>query len=152
MSAPQFSPYITFPGNAGEAFAYYREIFGGELEITSYDDFPTDGFPFTPPPNTTAHAQLHGGLVTLAGGDGIAGPDQELPPLESDVYSFLIGLDTVEEAHAVIERVTSSGGELAMPFELAPWGDHYGQVKDRYGVLWALVVTGDSAAREDGIA
>lgn len=143
MSTPQFSPYISFPGNAGEAFAYYRDVFGGELEITTYDEFPTDGFPFTPPPNTVAHAQLSGGLVTLAGGDGIAGLEQELPPLESDVYSFLIGIETTDEAHALIARLTASGSEIAMPFELAPWGDHYGQVKDRFGVLWALVVPGE---------
>ncbi|EWS80971.1 VOC family protein [Brachybacterium phenoliresistens] len=143
MPAPQFSPYISFPGNAAEAFAYYAEIFGGELELSKYDDFPDmSGFPFTPPPGSVAHAQLHGGLVTLAGGDGMAMEGQALPGLESDVYSYLIGLDTVEQAEALIEAMTSSGAEVAMPFELAPWGDHYGQVKDRYGVLWALVVGG----------
>lgn len=143
MPAPQFSPYISFPGNAAEAFAYYAEIFGGELEISTYDDFPAMEMPFTPPPGAVAHAQLHGGLVTLAGGDGMAMEEgQVLPGLESEVYSYLIGLDTVEEARALIETMTSSGAEVAMPFELAPWGDHYGQVKDRYGVLWALVVGG----------
>lgn len=143
MATPQNSPYITFPGTAGEAFAYYRDVFGGELEVMTYDDFPDlSGFPFTPPPGAVAHGVLSGGLLTLTGGDGIAEPGQELPPLASDVYSFLIGLDTVEEARALIDTVTSSGGRLAMPFELAPWGDHYGQVIDRYGVMFALVVPG----------
>ncbi|GAA1490701.1 VOC family protein [Brachybacterium sacelli] len=143
MSAPQFSSYISFPGNAAEAFEYYREVFGGELDLMTYDDIPDlSGFPFTPPAGSVAHAQLHGGLVTLAGGDGISAPGEELPPLESDVYSFLVGLDRVDDAHALIETLTSSGAKIAMPFELAPWGDHYGQVKDRFGVLWALVVAG----------
>ena len=144
MAAPQFSAYISFPGNAKEAFEHYQEMFGGELDIMSYDQFgDLSGFPFAPPPGTIAHAQLHGGLVTLAGGDGMAPEGQELPPLGSEVYSFLIGLDTVDEAHALIEKVTSNGGKLAMPFELAPWGDHYGQVTDRFGVMWALVVGGE---------
>ncbi|MGY5766003.1 VOC family protein [Brachybacterium sp. DNPG3] len=143
MAAPQFSPYISFPGNAAEAFEEYRELFGGELEIMTYDRFgDLSGFPFTPPPGAVAHAQLHGGLVTLAGGDGMAAAGDELPPLGSDVYSFLIGLDTVEEARALIEKLVAAGGGVAMPFELAPWGDHYGQVKDRFGVLWAIVVGG----------
>ena len=143
MTAPQFSPYISFPGNAGVAFPYYRELFGGELDIMSYDDFPDlSGFPFTPPPGSVAHAQLHGGLVTLAGGDGIASPDQPLPVVASEVYSFLIGLETVAAAQELLGRMTSSGAEISMPFELAPWGDHYGQVTDRFGVRWAVVVAG----------
>lgn len=80
MTAAQFSPYISFPGNAGEAFPHYRELFGGELRMTRYDDFPDlSGFAFTPPPGAVAHAQLHGGLVTLAGGDGIAPPISPCP-------------------------------------------------------------------------
>ena len=147
MPAPSFSPYISFPGNAAEAFEYYREVFGGELEIQVYGDFPDlSGFPFTPPPAAVAHAQLHGGLVTLAGGDGMAGPGDELPPLESEVYSFLIGPDSVDAARSLIDALVSSGGSIAMPFELAPWGDHYGQVTDRFGVLWAIVVEGDHAS------
>lgn len=143
MATPQNTPYISLPGNAGEAFAYYRDTFGGELEVMTYDEFPDlSGFPFAPPPGAVAHGVLTGGLLTLAGGDSIASPGQELPPLGSDVYSFLIGLDSVEEAKALIEKVTSTGGRLAMPFELAPWGDHYGQVTDPFGVLFAIVVAG----------
>ena len=143
MSDPQFSPYISFPGNAAEAFEYYQQIFGGELNVMTYDDFgDTSGFPFQPPPGAVAHAQLHGGLVTLAGGDGMAAPNQDLSGLQSEVYSFLIGLDTQEAAHELIEAVTSSDGHVGMPFELAPWGDHYGQVIDKFGVMWALVVAG----------
>ncbi|MFC0673652.1 VOC family protein [Brachybacterium hainanense] len=146
MPAPQFSPYISFPGNAAEAFSYYHEIFGGELDIMKYDDFPDlSGFPFAPPAGAVAHAQLHGGLVTLAGGDGISTDGSELPAITNDVYSFLIGLDTVEDAHALIEKLTASGASISMPFELAPWGDHYGQVTDRFGVMWALVVGGSGA-------
>lgn len=138
-----FTPYISFPGNADAAFHYYQEVFGGELEIGHYGDFPTDGFPFTPPADAVSHAQLHGGLVTLAGGDAIAEDGQPLAPLESQVYSFLIGLDTVPEAERLIATLTAAGATVTMPFAVAPWGDHYGQVTDRFGVLWALVVPGD---------
>ena len=36
----------------------------------------------------------------------------------------------------LIERLAADGGEIHMPFELAPWGEHYGQVIDKYGLLW----------------
>ena len=64
------------------------------------------------------------------------------------VTANLLNLDTVERAHEIIEMVTSTGGSVAMPFEQAPWGDHYGQVKDRYGVLFHLNVEGDHSLNE----
>ena len=45
------------------------------------------------------------------------------------------------EAEELIGRFTAAGGEVSMPFEKAPWGDHYGQVTDRFGVLWAFNAT-----------
>ncbi|MGP5291333.1 VOC family protein [Brachybacterium tyrofermentans] len=149
MPAPQNSPYISFPNNAAEVLAHWQELFGGTLDITLYDDLPDlSGFPFTPPPGTVAHGTLTGGLLTVAGGDGIGEPGQELPPLESEVYSFLVGLDAVDQAHTLIDTVTAAGGRVAMPFALAPWGDHYGQVVDRYGVMFALVVAGNAESAE----
>ncbi|MBM7368523.1 VOC family protein [Gordonia hydrophobica] len=137
MASHSFSPYVSFPGNAAEAFTFYHEVFGGSLDLQKYGDTDTTGFPFTPPPDAVAHAQLSGGLITLAGGDGF-GDDQHLT---SDVYSFLIGLESVAEAESLIAVLTGRGSEIAMPFALAPWGDHYGQVRDPFGVLWALVVS-----------
>lgn len=132
-------PYLSFPGNGSEAMAYYQSVFGGSLESTKYDDFPME-MPFTPPPGALAHAHLDAGDVQLTGGDAMG----EAPaPLESDVYSFMLDLDSVDEARELIGRFTSTGGTVAMPFEVAPWGDHYGQVKDRFGVLWAFVVGAD---------
>ncbi|MGP4917531.1 VOC family protein [Brachybacterium tyrofermentans] len=149
MPAPQNSPYISFPNNAAEVLAHWQELFGGTLDITLYDDLPDlSGFPFTPPPGTVAHGTLTGGLLTVAGGDAIGEPGQELPPLESEVYSFLVGLDEVDQAHTLIDTVTAAGGRVAMPFALAPWGDHYGQVVDRYGVMFALVVAGNAESAE----
>lgn len=145
MPQPQNSPYISFPGNAVEVLAHWHDLFGGTLELTTYGEIPDlSGFPFTPPSGAVAHATLTDGLLTVSGGDAIGGPGDELPPLGSDVYSFLVGLDDVEAAHTLIARITEAGGKIAMPFELAPWGDHYGQVVDRFGVMFALVVAGSS--------
>lgn len=134
------TPYISFPGNAADAFPYYQELFGGQLEVMTYDQFPSmEGFPFTPPPGSVAHATLTAPGLSLTGGDGMG---DDLPPLRSDVYSFLLVFDTTDEAQEFIGKVTSSGGDIAMPFEMAPWGDHYGQVHDRFGIRWDVNVPG----------
>ena len=134
------APYISFPGNASEAFPYYHELFGGELSLMTYDQFPsTDDFPFDPPHGSVAHATLEAPGITLTGGDAMG---ESLPQLRNDVYSYLLGFDTEDEARAFLDKVTGSGGQMAMPFEIAPWGDRYGQVHDRFGIRWDVVVPG----------
>ncbi|PAY22587.1 VOC family protein [Dietzia natronolimnaea] len=135
-------PYISFPGNAAEAFPYYQELFGGTLEVMTYDQFPsTEDFPFDPPHGSVAHATLEAPGITLTGGDAMG---ETLPQPRNDVYSFLLGFDTEDEARAFLDKVTGSGGEMAMPFEVAPWGDLYGQVHDRFGIRWDVVVEGEA--------
>ncbi len=131
------STYISFPGTAAEAFPYYRELFGGELDLQTYGDADLEGLPFDPPPDAVAHAQLRAEGIAISGGDAMGG---DAPRLRSDVYSFLLEMGTVEEGRAFIDKVTSTGGQVAMPFDVAPWGDTYGQVVDRFGVKWAVVV------------
>ncbi len=132
------SPYLSFPGNASEAFPYYQELFGGELDMQTYDAMPSlEGFPFTPPPGAVAHATLTAPGITLAGGDGMG---EDLPPLSSSVYSFLLIFDSADEARGFIDTVIRGGGAAGMPFEQAPWGDLYGQVTDRFGIRWDVNV------------
>lgn len=129
----QFSPNISFPGNAAEAFRFYHSIFGGELDIMSYADMPDADFPFQPPADAVAHATLNSGQVSIAGGDSM---DPDAPGLRSEAYSFLLQFDSVAEARDYIDRFTASGCQVTMPFEKAPWGDYYGQVTDQFGIVW----------------
>lgn len=133
--AMRFVPSIAFPGNGVEALTYYHEIFGGDVEVMKYGEVPAE-FPFTPDPDALAHGMLEAGSVQLAGGDAMG---EKNPPLKSDVYTFMLMFDTIGEAEEMIGKFTSTGGEVSMPFEAAPWGDHYGQVTDRFGVRWEFV-------------
>ncbi|HJD79056.1 MAG TPA: VOC family protein [Corynebacterium pollutisoli] len=134
----QFSINISFPGNAAEAFRHYESIFGGELELLTYGDTPMEGLPFDPPRDAVAHATLNSDTVSIAGGDAM---EDDAPGLRSDVYSLLLQFDSVAEAEGIINRFITGGAEVEMPFEQAPWGDHYGQVRDQFGVLWMFNAT-----------
>lgn len=135
--AVRLLPHVAFPGNGAEVMAHYQDIFGGSLDVVKYGDVPMD-LPFTPPTGALAHARLDSDGVRVTGGDAIC--SQHGGTLSSDTYSFLLEVDTIDEATALIEKFTSTGGQVAMPFEKAPWGDHYGQVADKFGVLWAFNV------------
>lgn len=131
--------YISFPGNAREAFTYYREVFGGELEIVGYEQMDTTGFPFQPDAGAVAHARL-----VLPGGEvcGADVGDEKEYALRDTAYSLLYTLDEPDHARGIIQRLVDDGGSQPMPFALAPWGDWYGQAFDRFGVMWAFSVNG----------
>ena len=37
------------------------------------------------------------------------------------------------------DRAVAAGLDVVMPFEVAFWGDLYGQLRDRFGVKWGIV-------------
>lgn len=138
----RLATYIAFPGTTAEAFAHYHDVLGGELDLVTYGEMKLEGMPFEPDPNAVAHCELRAPGGSIAGGDAMPGEDY---PIKGTAYSLLYTLDTVEDGRAVIDRFVQAGGEVNMPFELAPWGDHYGQVFDKFGVMWAINVPGTSS-------
>lgn len=135
--------YLAFPGNTKEAMEHYRDVLGGELQLVTYGDMPAmDGMPFEPDAEAVAHAVLTLPEGVIAGSDSVPG---ETYAVRDTIYSLLYTADDVERAKRIIEQFVAAGGEINMPFELAPWGDHYGQVFDKFGVMWALSVEGQSA-------
>lgn len=139
--------YISLPGSTEEAFRHWHDVFGGELDLMKYHDMPTEDMPFEPDPNAVAHVvlTLPGGVIT--GGDVM---DEKDYPIRDTAYSLLYTLDDPDQAREVIQKLVDAGGSQAMPFERAPWGDWYGQVFDRFGVMWAFSV--ENAAGDDGSA
>ena len=44
----------------------------------------------------------------------------------------------VEDADVWWKRAVDAGCTVAMPLEKQFWGDYYGQLKDPYGITWAI--------------
>lgn len=139
--AQSLATYIALPGTTATAMEHWHEVFGGELTIQRYGDMPTGDFPFTPDPQAVAHATLTlpGGVI--AGGDAM--DDERDYPIRDTAYSLLFTADNPDQARTYIDRLVAAGGSVGMPFEKAPWGDWYGQVFDRFGVMWAFSCPAD---------
>lgn len=127
--------YIALPGNTAEAMEHWHEVFGGVLEIARYGDMPLEGLPFEPDPTAVAHATLKLTAGEIAASDVM---DDETYPVTGTAYSLLYTTETPDEAREIFQRLLSGGGKIGMPLEVAPWGDLYGQVFDKFGVMWAL--------------
>lgn len=128
--------YIALPGNTAEAMEHWHEIFGGDLEILRYGDTSIEDMPFEPDPQAVAHATLTMPVGIIAGGDAM--DDERDYPLQDTAYSLLYTTSTPDEARGYIEKLVDGGGSVGMPFEEAPWGGWYGQVFDRFGVMWSF--------------
>ena len=133
--------YIALPGTTAEAMEHWQEVFGGELEILRYADTSIEGMPFEPDPQAVAHATLTLPIGVIAGGDAM--DDEGDYPVQGTAYSLLYTTSTPDEARGYAEKLVEAGGTIGMPFEQAPWGGWYGQVFDRFGVMWAFSCDND---------
>lgn len=127
MTAP--TPYLSLPGTAREALTFYQGVFGGELSLHTLAELGReDG-----PPDAIAHGELRG-PVRLFASD--AGPDAA--PLRLDgVLMALLGTAEPAVTGRWFEALCEGGTDVD-PLQRRPWGDHDGQVTDRYGVRWLL--------------
>lgn len=131
------NPYISFRGTAREAMEYYAALFGGELTLSTFRDFGMPGVA-----DEELDLIMHGNLaapggMTLMGADA---PASMQVPAESYITISLSGDDDAE-----LRRLwagLADGGNVTMPLEVAPWGDAFGELSDRFGVKWMMNITG----------
>jgi PhnB protein len=132
VTAP--TPYLHFPGSARDALAFYGRVFECDVQLHTFADFDrTDG-----PADAVAHGYLADGPVSLFASD-TAGDE---PALE--VKGMMLSLLGAGDP-ATVQRWFSAlaeGGRVADDLQLRPWGDHDGQVVDRFGVHWLLGYAG----------
>lgn len=125
----ELTPYLTFPGTARQALTFYQGVFGGDLVLNTLADFGReDG-----PADAIAHGMLQGPVELFASD---AGADDRALRLEGVLFALL---GTAEPA--TLEAwftALSDGGRDIDALQLRPWGDHDGQVTDRFGVRWLI--------------
>jgi PhnB protein len=123
------TPYLSFPGTARQALTFYQEVFGGELVLNTLADFGRDDGP----EDAVAHGMLQGPVELFASD---AAPGEPSLRLEGVLFSLLGTAEsgTLEAWFAAL----CDGGINIDPLQLRPWGDHDGQVTDRFGVRWLI--------------
>ena len=129
MSVKSYT-YISFPGTAKEAFEYYHSIFGGDLQVLTYGQFPeqdAEQFPFEINPDAVANATLDSDVVSIAGGDAMEG---DAPGLDGTPYSLLLICDDEAEARGYWDKFTSTGGEIRVRVGWTMGGGQYIAVSD----------------------
>ena len=128
----QFVNYVNFNGNCRDAFEFYHQVLGGEIDgMMTYAEMPMEGVP-DDWNDKILHAQLNVNGALLMGSDAPPG-DYHQP---DGAYVCLL-LDTSEEADRVFGDL-SQGGEIYMPIDETPWAKRFGMLRDRFGVPWMI--------------
>lgn len=134
------NPYLFFNGQCDDALAYYQTHLGAEVDSLfrfnqSPDPVPEgilpDGFD-----DKVMHCQFRiGDIVVMAtdhGGDAgtITG------------FSLTLTIGDEEDAKRVFNAL-ADGGKVIMPLGKTFWSPLYGQVTDKFGVSWMVMMPGE---------
>ncbi len=131
------NPYINFNGNAEEAFAFYKSVFGGEFEkIIRFKELSSPEFPVAESEaNKIMHIALPIGKNILIANDV---PESMGRVNENENRSKIsISAESKEEADKLFSGL-SAGGKAEMPIMDSPWGPYFGMLRDKYGIEWTV--------------
>lgn len=138
------NPYLQFDGNAREAVEFYHSVLGGELTISTF----SEGMPPGSIDESSADRIMHASLYVDRGLHLMVA--DTLPGMGSaDNGTISLSSDGTQPGDDAILRGYWDGlaadGTITMPLEVAPWGDAFGQLDDKFGVSWMVNITASSA-------
>jgi PhnB protein len=135
------NPYLNFRGDAREAMESYQRIFGGELTVSTFGDFGAEVEPEEV--DLVMHAQLTGDAgIVFMGSD----TPKHLNYREGNNFSMSLSGSDADEAQlsGFFDRL-AEGGTVQQPLTVAPWGDSFGMVQDRFGITWLVNIAAPAA-------
>lgn len=133
--------YINFKDQTREAMEFYKSVMGGELTMTTFKEGgmvqdPTDA-------DKIMHAML------------IVGPEMTLMASDTPQYMAggtsggfsvsLSGESADEEKLKGYWDKLSEGASITMPLAVAPWGDTFGMLTDKFGIGWMVNISAPKA-------
>ena len=134
------NPYLNFRGSAREAMDFYRSVFGGEVQRSTFAEYqmaqdPADN-------DLIMHSQL-----TSPAGFTLMAADVPAHMDFTQGSSISISLSGDDEAELTgYWQKLSEGATISQPLEKAPWGDSFGMLTDKFGITWLVNISGAAAA------
>jgi uncharacterized glyoxalase superfamily protein PhnB len=115
-------PYLSLDG-ALKAVEFYQKAFGAEIAAMQ----PADA------KGRTMHAHLYINGASVMMSDFY--PEHGHAVVAPAGFNILL---TVDDIDALYQRAIDAGATATMAPQDMFWGDRYGQLKDPFGVTWAL--------------
>ncbi len=132
--------YLFFGGDGEEALEYYKKHLGTRVQmLLRFKDSPEPIPPGMIPDNfgdKIMHAEFNVGDARMFASDGCA--EDEKP----GGFSIALTLPQEDDARRVFAAL-ADGGNVVMPLEPTFWSPLFGQVTDRFGIGWMIMLPGD---------
>lgn len=130
-------PYLNFPGNTEEAFAFYKRVFKSEYSaFIRYGDMPASEKMSKEDRDRVMHVALPiGGHNVLLGTDVMESPNQSL--VQGENFHIRISLDDKSEAIRIFEAL-NEGGQVILPLTNESWSELFGMCRDKFGIQWMI--------------
>lgn len=134
---PKLTPYIMSEDARAQA-AFYTQALGGEIiSVMTHGQLPDAS-------EALKDKVMHMSLV--AGGIPIFMTDSVFGPLNRGNNIHLsLEFATDEETHVAFGKL-AEGGKVAHPLQTAFWGSLFGQIEDKFGVLWMITTEAKAPA------
>jgi PhnB protein len=130
--AARLNPYLQFKDNAREAMTYYQGVFGGDLNISTFDDMGGGG-------DGVMHSQLDApNGFTLMASDTPDGMDYPGPG--GGTITISLSGDDNDDLRGYWDKL-SDGGQVTMPLAKQMWGDEFGMCTDKFGTSWMVNIS-----------
>lgn len=135
-------PYLFFGGRCEEALEFYEAALGARIEMKMrFEESPVphpegmvpEGFE-----KKIMHASFCVGDLILMASDGCG----EASGFQG--FSLALTVPDVETCDRVIEAL-ADGGSIDLPAGETFWSPRYGQVTDRFGIRWMVMVKGEES-------
>jgi len=136
----KLNPYISFKDNAREAMEFYKTVFGGKLDISTFGESGMTDHGVKP--DGVMHAMLVADNgITLMAADSVTGMREYIPGTN---MSISLSGDNEAELTGYYKKLVA-GGKEEQPLTKAPWGDTFGMCIDKFGVFWMVNITAKKA-------
>lgn len=136
--ATLLNPYLAFQRDAREAMNFYHGVFGGDLDVSTFGESGQSRGPDDA--DLVMHAQL-----TTADGHTLMASDTP-PGMDRGTGGQQVSLSGDDEtALTRYWEGLAEGAQILEPLVRAPWGDTFGMLVDRFGILWMVNIAGSSS-------
>lgn len=139
--AVTLTPYLHFGTEARAAMEFYRSVFGGDLQVSTFADF---GMEIDP---AEAGLVMHSFLATGTGLDlmGSDTPSHMSRPAGSSVTLSLSGYKSDEATLTGYWDKLGEDATIGAELADAPWGAKFGQLTDKFGIQWLVNIDANDA-------